>query len=511
VDCPVGGAIFHRSGEEQQAVAACAQRIRQAQAAGQKLPDERVWRAKAACVGIPNCTAYPGHWSSTAERASKNKDGAKNAASIDKNSPAKEKERLAADKKSLAKQKDKLAASKASQAAASEPGRAPVATQPRPANPALAPGGQAQAHPPVPAQAPPAATLAQTDTAAPAAIAADVCERDSKLLDGLAKDDFERLDALQASTPCAPVKTSAQALLVAARDQRAREQACGIQTQELRRLESGGRAALDELSKFEKRLTCEPLRPIVLSLLGQFASPIADPKRRRVALVVGNSAYTTAPFLPSAKRDADAVADVLRKVGFSTVTLALDLPKARFDLALRAFALDADQADWAMVYFAGHGIEVNGSNYLIPTDAALAADRDVEFEAVRLDSLLTAVEGGKGLRIVMLDACRENPFAANLRRRTVTRSIGRGLAMIEPDPGTLVVYAAKHGEIAYDGADGNSPFVNAFVKHISTPGLDIRRLFDLVRDDVIESTGGRQRPFSYGSLSGRQDFFFVAK
>jgi uncharacterized caspase-like protein len=162
------------------------------------------------------------------------------------------------------------------------------------------------------------------------------------------------------------------------------------------------------------------------------------------------------------------------------------------------------------VYFAGHGVELNGTNYLIPIDARLATDRDVEFEAVPLDRVMSAVGGAKRLRLVMLDACRDNPFVSQMRRSVATRSIGRGLSSVEPEAGTLVVFAAKHGQVAFDGEGVSSPFVTALLKRMKMPGLEVRRLFDHVRDDVLEMTQRRQQPFSYGSLPGSQDYYFRA-
>ncbi len=145
---------------------------------------------------------------------------------------------------------------------------------------------------------------------------------------------------------------------------------------------------------------------------------------------------------------------------------------------------------------------------MIPVDARLSTDRDVELGAVPLGKVLTSVDGAKKLRLVMLDACRDNPFVNQIRRTSATRSIGRGLGRVEPGPGTLVVYAAKHGETALDGEGSNSPFATALLSLIRTPALEVRRLFDIVRDEVVQSTKGRQQPFSYGSLSGREDYFF---
>jgi len=228
---------------------------------------------------------------------------------------------------------------------------------------------------------------------------------------------------------------------------------------------------------------------------------------RRVALVIGNSGYRSVPALPNARRDAGAVAAALRSVGFQTVTLEADLPRDKLIDAMRDFARHAERADWALIYYAGHGIEIGGVNYLIPVDARLQTDRDVQFETVPLDQVLASVEGATKLRIVLLDACRENPFASQMRRTTASRSIGRGLARVEPEGGTLVGYAAKHGEVALDGDGDNSPFVTSFVKRIATPGLEISKLFRLIRDDVLTATGGKQEPFVYGSLPG-EDFFF---
>jgi uncharacterized caspase-like protein len=227
--------------------------------------------------------------------------------------------------------------------------------------------------------------------------------------------------------------------------------------------------------------------------------------------VIGNSAYTAVPALPNPQRDAAAVAATLRNIGFQKVMLEDDLTREKLFNALRAFAGEAEQADWAVVYYAGHGVEMNGINYLIPVDAKLATDRDVEFEAVAVDKVLSAVDSAKKLRLVLLDACRDNPFANQMRRSVATRSIGRGLAEVEPDAGTLVVYAAKHGQTALDGEGANSPFVTALINRMKTPGIEVRRLFDLVRDDVLAATSRRQQPFSYGSVSGAEDFYFVQR
>ena len=232
---------------------------------------------------------------------------------------------------------------------------------------------------------------------------------------------------------------------------------------------------------------------------------------KRVALVIGNSNYQSVPALQNPQRDAATVAKALEAVGFQSVTLQIDLKREQLVDALRVFAKQAENADWAVVYYAGHGIEVAGINYLIPIDAKIASDRDISLESISIDQILNAAERARALRLVILDACRDNPFANQMKRTVASRSIGRGLAKIEPDPGTLVIFAAKHGETALDGDGGNSPFVAAFAKDIQVPGVEVRRLFDNVRDDVMDMTGRRQQPYSYGSVPGRQDFYFTQK
>ncbi len=245
---------------------------------------------------------------------------------------------------------------------------------------------------------------------------------------------------------------------------------------------------------------------------------------RRVALVIGNSAYKNVPVLANPQKDADAIASSLRNIGFESVTLADNATREKLIDSLRTFADEAEKADWAMVYYAGHGMEVGGTNYLVPIDAKLAVDRDIQFEAVPLDQVLAAVESAKKLKLVVLDACRDNPFsprkteapasaaaAPTAGAKITSRSIGRGLAEVKTAGGTLVVFAAKNGQVALDGDGDNSPFAVAMLQRIATPGVEINKLFRLVRDDVMEATAGRQEPYTYGSLPGREDFFFVEK
>lgn len=238
-------------------------------------------------------------------------------------------------------------------------------------------------------------------------------------------------------------------------------------------------------------------------------APLGADFGRRVALVIGNSEYAHVPILPNAVGDAEALAKSLEATGFQLVTLKKNLTREQLVLALSDFAKQADGADWAAVYYSGHGIEYRGVNYMIPVDAWLKVDRDIDLETVDVGKVSSAIEGASKLRLIMLDACRDNPFLEQMKRTVATRSVSRGLARVEPDAGTLIVYAAKHGETALDGDGDHSPFATALMRRLQMPRIELRRLFDLVRDDVLAATNRRQQPFSYGSLSGSEDFYFV--
>lgn len=259
-----------------------------------------------------------------------------------------------------------------------------------------------------------------------------------------------------------------------------------------------------------------PDRPAAaMSVVAPSSAPNATPSAelgRRVALVIGNSAYGSAPVLANPARDAKDVAGALQRLGFQSVVLETNLGREKMIDALRTFARQAQSADWALVYFAGHGMEVGGVNYLMPVDANIESDLDMPFAAVPLEQVLNATDRARKLRLVILDACRNNPFANKMTRTASVSSRGvvdRGFARIEPDAGTLVVYAAKDGQTASDGDGANSPFTTALLKNLARPGIEVRRLFDNVRDDVQDLTRQRQLPYSYGSISGREDFYFL--
>jgi WD40 repeat protein len=236
------------------------------------------------------------------------------------------------------------------------------------------------------------------------------------------------------------------------------------------------------------------------ALLLASASAFAD---QRMALVIGNSAYQRAPRLSNAANDAGLLAETFKKAGFTFVEARNDLSAQEMRRALRDFGAKARSADMAVIYYAGHGIEIDGNNYLVPVDAQLENDSDVHDETIALDRVLVAIEPAKRLRLVILDACRDNPFAKTMKRTMASRAVSRGLAKVEPvSPNTLVAFAAKAGLTALDGDGRNSPFATALAHHLATPGLDLRKAFGYVRDEVLQATTNRQEPFIYGSLGG---------
>jgi len=233
------------------------------------------------------------------------------------------------------------------------------------------------------------------------------------------------------------------------------------------------------------------------------------PPERRVALVVGNSAYAHAPTLRNPAGDAKLLAQSLRESGFNDVRELYDADLSTLGRALKEFGDLAVGSDWAVIYFAGHGIEVGGTNYLIPVDAKLEQQAHVEDEAVPLTRVMSKVTSASKLQLIILDACRNNPFVPRMRGTGRTRSIGSGLTAIEPETGVLVAYAARDGTTALDGDSGspNSPYADALARHMREQGLEISLLFRKVRDDVLTRTAKQQEPYTYGSLPA-QPFYF---
>ena len=223
----------------------------------------------------------------------------------------------------------------------------------------------------------------------------------------------------------------------------------------------------------------------------------------RVALVVGNSTYAHIGRLPNPDNDARDMSAALRRLGFE-VTTELDADRVELTEALRAFTRQSAGADVSLVFYAGHGIEMDGVNYLVPVDARLERDVDVRFETVTVDDLLVSTSGAS-LRLVLLDACRNNPLARSMQRTAAFRSVSGGsFADLNEDllgDETLVAYAAAAGTTAADGRGRNSPYTAALLSHLETP-LEIGLLFRRVRAQVLAATNGAQRPHEYHSLVG---------
>ncbi len=240
------------------------------------------------------------------------------------------------------------------------------------------------------------------------------------------------------------------------------------------------------------------------------ALPPAAHADTRVALVIGNGAYQHLPNLKNPPNDARDLADALKKLGFD-VDLGVDLPLADMQRKVTALAKRAQTADVALAFFAGHGVaaadplgSVHPVNYLLPVDADIKEEADLGFLLTARD-ILARLQAAGSVRILILDACRDNPIPQRLAR-------GRGAAVprgLGPEPktgGTLIAYSTQPGTVADDGGDANSPFIKALLDHIADPGLDIRLLFADVRREVVRNSNGAQTPETSDSLEGRFTF-----
>ena len=230
---------------------------------------------------------------------------------------------------------------------------------------------------------------------------------------------------------------------------------------------------------------------------------------KRVALIIGNAAYTHAGALANPANDARDMAAALTELSIDVI-LGLDLDKRGFDTKVRDFSRALATADTGIFFYAGHGLQVAGRNYLVPVDAQLQNERDLDFEAVSLDFVLKQMElerEGK-TSIVFLDACRDNPLARNLARSMGTRSasIGRGLAQVQTGVGTFIAYSTQPGNVALDGTGRNSPFTAALAKNAKAPGRNLTAVMIDVRKEVLSATNGKQVPWDHSALTG--DFYF---
>jgi uncharacterized caspase-like protein len=240
-------------------------------------------------------------------------------------------------------------------------------------------------------------------------------------------------------------------------------------------------------------------------------APFQATAAKRVALVIGNSAYQNTAVLRNPKNDAEDLSAALKRLGFE-VLVEVDLDKRRMERTIRQFGENLTGADVALFFFAGHGIQVTGQNYLLPIDARLSSENDVDFESIPLNLIIKQMEREAKASLVLLDACRDNPLARNLARTMGTRSssIGQGLAEVKTGVGTLIGYSTQPGNAALDGAGRNSPYAGALLKHVETPGRDISTILINVRSDVVQATSGKQVPWEHTSLMGQVVFSTVA-
>lgn len=235
------------------------------------------------------------------------------------------------------------------------------------------------------------------------------------------------------------------------------------------------------------------------------AGPVPAAAEKRVALVIGNAQYAEAVPLKNPVNDAVALSAALERLGFE-VHRGLDMDLSGMRRLVRDFGKAADGADLALFFYAGHGVQVAGKNYLLPVDAKLEEEADLDFAAIEAELVMRQMDRAANTKLVLLDACRNNPFERELARSMgATRSanaLGRGLAQIRATGGSLIAFATDPGAVAFDGDGMHSPFTAALLKHIETPGLEVNVLMTRVRADVFGMTNSRQRPWTSSSLIG---------
>src|SRR5262245_9214533 len=244
------------------------------------------------------------------------------------------------------------------------------------------------------------------------------------------------------------------------------------------------------------------------AILGGFvaAMPLATgaPADTRIALVIGNAAYANTAPLANPGNDVADIAAALRRLNFQVIE-GRDLDKRSMERTVRQFAVGLTGADVALFYYAGHGLQVGGQNYLVPTDARLSGEGDVDFESMPLSLIVRQMEREAKTSIVLLDACRDNPLGRNLARSMGTRAVqvGQGLAEVKTGVGTLIGFSTRPGSVSLDGDGRNSHYAAALLDHIEVPGKDISAMLVSVRNDVLKATTGTQVPWEHTSLTGR--------
>jgi Tfp pilus assembly protein PilF len=269
----------------------------------------------------------------------------------------------------------------------------------------------------------------------------------------------------------------------------------------------GGREAAEGIARVEQKLAAKAGRTKVAVAAPVISPPAVAPAvvpiGRRVALVIGNARYRYAVQLPNPSNDAADIAQALRKLRFDVIE-GRDLDRRGMEDKIREFGRKVEGADLALLFYAGHGMQVGGKNYLIPIDAKLERTGDLTLDTIEVGQILAQVEAEKRVNLIFLDACRDNPLARSFARSLGARStsVGSGLAAIQSAVGTMIVYATQPDNVALDGEGRNSPFTAALLKHIATPNLEISALMKRVRADVITATREKQVPWDHSSLVG---------
>lgn len=286
---------------------------------------------------------------------------------------------------------------------------------------------------------------------------------------------------------------------------------------EVEKVTKGKQIPFIEASLTREVFVAEEAKPVPTGQTRGLGDPVDrglernDGGPKRVALVIGNSHYSNQQALKNPENDARAVAASLRRLGFEPVIELYDQGKVALNDTLRDFGDRADTADWALIYFAGHGIQIDGEPYILPTDIRLKSDADIAFEGVSVTQVLSRFERTRKLGIFIVDACRNNPWRDTMERKLGTSRgsvVGEGLPPIEPPQENIfVAYSTKHGKTASDGSGSNSPYVEALIERIEQPGLEVDMMFRMVRDAVRKKTDRKQQPFVYGSLPAEPMYF----